>query len=69
MKTFYQKLPGLGVCLFLTLATIGFFGWIISRFWKPIYSVSYGGFHDFTIVSLLFVIALSLAGKAIQEQE
>jgi hypothetical protein len=48
------------VLAFLALSVIGFCGWVAVRFTKPVLGVSHHGFLLLTLISLGFVIALSL---------
>lgn len=55
--------------LFLILSLLGFVGWIFARFVRPVFGVSYMGFHDFTMVSLFVVIAISLTELAFSQKK
>jgi len=48
------------VWAFLAVSVIGFIGWVAVRFTKPVLGVSHEGFLILTLISLGFVIALSL---------
>ena len=50
--------------VFLGLSVLGLFAWIFVRFTNPILGVSQDGFLLLTLVSLAFVIAISLLGIA-----
>jgi hypothetical protein len=54
---------------FIALALIGFVGWIAVRFTKPILGVSHDGFLILTLISLGFVIALSLIELVFQAKK
>jgi uncharacterized membrane protein len=54
--------------VFLILSLLGFAGWIVSRFVGPVLGVSYMGFHDFTMVNIFFVIAISLTELAFSQK-
>ena len=51
--------------IFLLLALLSWFGWIITRFSGPILKVSYQGFQAFAVIALIFVIAISLSQLAL----
>ncbi len=48
------------VLAFLALSAVGFIAWVVVRFTQPIMGVSHDGFLLLTLISLGFVIALSL---------
>jgi hypothetical protein len=57
------------VLVFLALSVIGLIGWILVRFTRPILGVSHEGFLLLTLISLAFVIALSLFELAFQPRK
>lgn len=55
--------------VFLIFSLLGFGGWIYARFMGPVFGVSYLGYHDFAMVSLFLVIAISLTELAFSQKK